>query len=143
MHKLNPSTYEEELRSYSFLSSWKTEEDKREKVFNLPRIREMIRETHKLYENQSVTEHYNKGYERGSMCPPCPWGWERRELCRKYNKRCEVSELVADHLEAGNISSVPTERTQSPEEALQFSIWSPYSTFNMSLLRFGWKPNYI
>ena len=101
----------------------------------------MIRETHKLYENQSVTEHYNKGYERGSMCPP--WGWERRELYKKYNKRCEVSQLVADHLEVGNISSVPAERTQSPEEALEFSIWSPYGAFNMSVLRFCWKPNYF
>ena len=124
-----------------------TEEDKREKVFNLPRIRKMIQETHKLYENQSATDHYNKGYERGSMCPPrggrcsdfslCNSGnWERRELYSKYNKRCEVSELVIDHLEVGNISSVPTERTQSPEEALEFSIWSPYGTFNMSALRF-------
>ena len=59
-----------------------------------------------------------------------------QKLYDMYNKRCKVSELLADHFEVIKISSVPTERTQTPEEALEFSIWSPHSTFNMSVLRF-------
>ena len=112
----------------------------------------MIGETHKLYDNQTVIDHYNKGYEeRESMCPPAPglsvmhnrWSHKLLELSNKYDKRCKVSELLADEFAVGNISSVPTERTQTPEEALELSIWSPYSTFNLSALRFCWTTNYI
>ena len=99
----------------------------------------MIQETYKLYENQSVTSHYTKGYEkRGSMCPPeqAMYGSRKeRKFFSKYNKRCKVSELLADEFAVNNISSVPTDRTQTPEEALELSIWSPYNTFNMSVLR--------
>jgi len=143
-----------------WFSSWTgvRTEDKvsdREKVFNMPRIQEMIRETHKLYENQTVedhfynnravrtsvtvTDHYDKGFSRGSMCPPnpgdcwrgstaCERNRELQALYNKYNKRCRVSELLADQF------AVPADRTQTPEEALQFSIWSPQSTFNLSIL---------
>ena len=141
-----------------FSSSWTTEEEKREKVFNLPRIQEMIRETHKVYENQSVTDHYNtywgsrtrvsvnvtdhynEGFWRGSMCPPNPGDCyysqcqsrnrKLQALYNKYNKRCKVKEILADQF------AVPADRTQTPEEALELSIWSPHSTFNMSVLRF-------
>ena len=125
----------------SIVSSWKTEEDKREKIFKIGRVQEMIQETYKLYENQSVTAHYEKGYEeRGSMCPPSMAMYgpsnRKRKFFHKYNKRCKVSELLADEYAVNNISSVPTDRTQTPEEALELSIWSPYNTFNMSILRF-------
>ena len=116
------------------MSSWTTEEDKREKIFSIARVQEMIQETYKLYENQSVTAHYEKGYEeRGSMCPPsmAMYGPSNRK-----RKRCQVSELLADEYAVNNISSVPTDRTQTPKEALELSIWSPYTTFNMSILRF-------
>ena len=102
----------------------------------------MIRETHKVYENQSVIDHYNKGYERGSMCPPNPgdcYQCQSRRLYDKYNKRCEVSQLLDDHFGVNNISSVPAERTQTPEEALELSIWSPYNGLDLSVLRFCWK----
>ena len=45
-----------------------------------------------------------------------------------------MSELLADEF-AVNVSSVPMERTQTPEEALELSIWSPHNTFNISILR--------
>ena len=51
----------------------------------------------------------------------------------------EVEEVEAEEVEeefAANISSVPTERTQTPEEALELSIWSAFNTFNISVLRF-------
>ena len=104
----------------------------------------MIEETYKLYENQSVTDYYEKGYkERGSMCPPqmAMYGPSnrKRKFFHKYNKRCKVSELLADEYAVKNISSVPTDRTQTPEEALELSIWSPYNTFNISILRFCLK----
>ena len=124
------------------MSSWTTEEDKREKIFKIGRVQEMIQETYKLYENQSVTAHYKKGYEeRGSMCPPsmAMYGPSNRE-----RKRCQVSELLADEYAVNNILSVPTDRMQTPEEALELSIWSPYTTFNMSILRFciNWNPGF-
>ena len=90
--------------------------------------------------NQTVIDFYNKRYdEDGSMCPPSGWGWQhthgRSTFYHKYNERCRVSEILADEV-AVKISSVPTERTQTPEEALQLSIWSPHTTFNISTLRF-------
>ena len=123
-------------------------------MFNIPRIKEMIEETHKLYDNQTVIDHYNRGYEeKGSMCPPDPSlsyirtylrGWSRRvELHNKYNRRCKVSELMEDEFTVPSVSPVPTERTQTPEEALELSIWSPHTTFNLSLLRFCWKRIYV
>ena len=97
----------------------------------------MIEETYKLYENQSVTNHYNKGYEkRGSMCPPdqAMYGSKKeRKFFSQFNKRCKVTELLADEFAVNNTSSVPTNRT--PEEALELSIWSPYNSFDMSILR--------
>merc|ERR1719300_3130 len=88
--------------------------------------------------NQTVIDFYNKRYdEDGSMCPPSGWGWQhthgRSTFYHKYNERCRVSEILADEV-AVKISSVPTERTQTPEEALQLSIWSPHTTFNISAL---------
>ena len=126
------------------MSSWTTEEDKREKIFSIARVQEMIQETYKLYENQSVTAHYEKGYEeRGSLCPPSMAMYgpsnRKRKFFHKYNKRCKVSELLADEYAINNISSVPAERTQTPEEALELSIWSPYNGLNLSILRFCWK----
>ena len=50
--------------------------------------------------------------------------------------RCKTSELLVDHF-GKEISSIPTDRTQTQEEALEFSVWSQFSTFNMSLLRFS------
>ena len=90
--------------------------------------------------NQTVIDFYNKRYdEEGSMCPPSGWGWQhthgRSTFYHKYNERCKVSEILADEV-AVKISSVPTERTETPEEALQLSIWSPHTTFNISTLRF-------
>ena len=55
----------------------------------------------------------------------------------KYNKRCKVSEILSDEISV-KISSVPTERTETPEEALALSIWSPHNNFNLSILRFFW-----
>ena len=62
----------------------------------------MIEETHKLYDNQTVIDHYNRGYEeKGSLCPPDPFafvrtylrGWSRRvELHSKYNRRTNFGE---------------------------------------------------
>jgi len=81
---------------------------------------------------------YNKGYdERRSMCPPGQWVYQhthgRSNFYRKYEDRCSVADILADEI-AIKISSVPTNRTQTPEEALQLSIWSPHNTFDMSSL---------
>ena len=119
-------------------------------MFNIPRIQEMIEGTRKFYGNQTVTDHYNRRYEKyESMCPPMQMIYahpytsrKMHEFFYKYNKRCTVSELLADEF-AANISSVPTERTQTPEEALELSIWSPFNTFNISaVLRFYRKTSY-
>ena len=53
-----------------------------------------------------------------------------------FSPRCKTSELLVDHF-GKEISSIPTDRTQTQEEALELSVWSQFSTFNMSLLRFS------
>ena len=127
------------------LSSWTTEEDKRRKIFNLPKIQKMMQEWMKLpsywnRHNQTVIDFVNEKYEeRESMCPPYMFmmsgSGRKQDFYFKYNERCKVSELLEDEY-AVDISSVPTERTQTPEEALELSIWSPHNTFDMSVLRF-------
>ena len=106
----------------------------------------MIEETYKLFEKQSVDEYYDSKYERKSMCPPQTTTRNHRQLHKIHAmagaKRCRVSQIVADDF-AVNISSIPTDRTQTPEEALELSIWSPHNTFNMSLLRFCAKSSHI
>ena len=106
----------------------------------------MIQETYKLFEKQSVDEYYDHKYERKSMCPPQTTTRNHRQLHKIHAmagaKRCRVSQIVADDF-AVNISSIPTDRTQTPEEALELSIWSPHNTFNMSLLRFCAKSSHI
>ena len=134
----------------SIVSSWKTEEDKREKIFKLPKIQKMMEKWMGMpiyyanYHNKSVIDYLDWSYERlERVCPPSLWavhgavGWSQRKIdfYYKYNERCKVSELLEDEIEV-NISSVPTERTQTPEEALQLSIWSPHNTFDLSILRF-------
>ena len=112
----------------------------------------MIQEMRKLYfnkQNQFVTDFFNEKYEkRESMCPPAHFAdttrsrylWGSRQFYLKYSERCKVSELLADEF-AVNVSSVPMERTQTPEEALELSIWSPHNTFNISILRLVIKEN--
>ena len=99
----------------------------------------MIQETYKLFEKQSVDEYYDYKYERKSMCPPQTTTHNHRQLHKIHAmagaKRCRVSQIVADDF-AVNISSIPTDRTQTPEEALELSIWSPHNTFDLSILRF-------
>ena len=137
-----------------FSSSWATEEEKEERVRSLPRVKAMIEEAYnRLYSNwsrssfshQSMDEHYAK-FEEDTFCPfetarlAFTYGSEKTiSHLRWYNKyinRCKVSELLIDAF-GKNISSVPSERTQSPDEALEFSIWAPLSKFNMSLLRYS------
>ena len=121
---------------------------------SLPRVKAMIEEAYnRLYSNlsyssfshQSMDEHYAK-FEEDTFCPfetarlAFTYGSEKTiSHLRWYNKyinRCKVSELLIDAF-GKNISSVPSERTQSPDEALEFSIWAPLSKFNMSLLRYS------
>ena len=139
-----------------FSSSWATEEEKEERVRSLPRVKAMIEEAYnRLYSNwsrssfshQSMDEHYAK-FEEDSFCPfetarplaVFAFGSEKTvshlRWYQKYINRCKVSELLIDAF-GKNISSVPSERTQSPDEALEFSIWAPLSKFNMSLLRYS------
>ena len=102
-------------------------------------IQEMMKKIYYNQQNQTVIDFYNKGYdERRSMCPPGQWMFQhshgRSDFHHKYEDRCSVSDILADEI-AVKISSVPTNRRQTPEEALQLSIWSPHNTFNMSSLR--------
>jgi len=136
------------LQHQHTIRGWKTEEDKREKIFKLPKIQKMMEKWMGMpiyyanYHNQSVIDYLDWSYERlERVCPPSLWavhgavGWSQRKIdfYDKYNERCKVSELLEDEIEV-NISSVPTERTQTPEEALQLSIWSPHNTFDLSIL---------
>ena len=88
--------------------------------------------------NQTVTDFFNEAYEeRETMCPPQEYMFEhgrKSTFFHKYNKRCKVSEILSDEISV-KISSVPTERTETPEEALALSIWSPHNTFDLSILR--------
>jgi len=128
------------LQHEQTIRGWTTEEDKRLKIFNLPKIQEMMNQTCALYfnyHNQTVTDYFDDKYEkRESMCPPTHFASgnsRERRFYSKFNERCKVFELLADEF-AVNVSSVPTERTQTPEEALELSIWSPHNTFNISIL---------
>ena len=98
------------------------------------------------YHNQSVTDYFNREYEkRESMCPPTHFASgnsRERRFYSKFNERCKVFELLEDEF-AVNVSSVPTERTQTPGEALELSIWSPHNTFNISILRFFIKKHKV
>ena len=104
----------------------------------------MIEEAYdRLYSNQSLDEHFAE-FEEDTFCPFDSATWAHgpgttiyhKRWYRKYINRCKVSELLIDVF-GKNISSVPLERTQSPDEALEFSIWAPLSKFNMSLLRYS------
>ena len=101
--------------------------------------------SHSSFSHQSMDEHYAK-FEEDTFCPfetakqAFLFGSEKTiSHLRWYNKyinRCKVSELLIDAF-GKNISSVPSERTQTPDEALEFSIWAPLSKFNTSLLRYS------
>jgi len=126
------------LLSTSAIRGWTTEKDKRQKLFSLPRIQKMMEEAYNLFENRSVANHYKRRLTEDTFCPrestfyaPAPGGvsdWVFNNM-----KRCKTSELLVDHF-GKEISSIPTDRTQTQEEALEFSVWSQFSTFNMSLL---------
>ena len=101
----------------------------------------MIAEAYTLFDNPLVVEnHYRRGkLKEDTFCPressfysPTPGALD---WIVKNRGRCLTSELLVDHF-GRNISSIPTGRTQTQEEALELSIWNPFSTFDISVLRF-------
>jgi len=125
------------IHATAAIRGWKTEKDKKKKIFSLPRVQEMIAEAYTLFDNQSVTNHYRGKLEEDTFCPressfysPTPGALD---WIVKNRARCLTSELLVDHF-GRNISSIPTERTQTQEEALELSIWNPFSTFDISVL---------
>jgi len=115
------------LRLEHKLRGWTTEEDRVDKVFGLPWVREQMHAACDLYNNTSVENYYIRAYEKGHLCPPNNLRTQKlREFYHKYNKRCKVDELMQDAF-AFNVSAIPTDRTQTPEEALELSILSTLS----------------
>jgi len=123
------------------IQGWATEDEKEERVRNLPRVKAMIEEAYdRLYSNRSLDEHFAE-FEEDTFCPFDSATWAHGpgttifhlRWYRKYINRCKVSELLTDAF-GKNISSVPSWGTQAPYQALEFSIWAPFSKFNMSLL---------
>ena len=101
----------------------------------------MIAEAYTLFDNPLVVEnHYRRGkLKEDTFCPressfytPTPGALD---WIVKNRERCLTSEILVDHF-GRNISSIPTGRTQTQEEALELSIWNPFSTFDISVLRF-------
>jgi len=112
------------------LRGWTTEEDRVEKVFGLQWVREQMHAACDLYNNTSVENYYIRAYEKGHLCPPNnirSRTQKEREFYHKYNKRCKVDQLMQDMF-AFNVSAIPTDRTQTPEEALELSILSTLIT---------------
>ena len=101
----------------------------------------MIAEAYTLFDNPLVVEnHYRRGMlKEDTFCPressfytPTPGALD---WIVKNRERCLTSEILVDHF-GRNISSISTGRTQTQEEALELSIWNPFSTFDIGVLRF-------